>query len=170
MSNESKKSKSIKETLKPRRGRVRQGYFIPQNPEKYDGDVTKIIYRSSWEYKFLKFCDDNDKILKYSSEPVGIRYWNPVNNKTSTYWVDAYVVTRDKKGNLKKWILEIKPLKYTQPPTSPKRLTEKQMRQYLSHAKAYLINRAKFEAAKDYADSKGIKFGIITENFLFKNL
>jgi hypothetical protein len=44
------------------------------------------------------------------------------------------------------------------------------MRQYLSHAKAYLINRAKFEAAKDYADSKGIKFGIITENFLFKNL
>lgn len=170
MSNESKKSKSIKETLKPRRGRVRQGYFIPQNPEKYDGDVTKIIYRSGWEYKFLKFCDDNDKILKYSSEPVGIRYWNPVNNKTSTYWVDAYVVTRDKKGNLKKWILEIKPLKYTQPPTSPKRLTEKQMRQYLSHAKTYLINRAKFEAAKDYADSKGIKFGIITENFLFKNL
>ncbi len=170
MSNESKKSKSIKETLKPRRGRVRQGYFIPQNPKKYDGDITKIIYRSSWEYKFLKFCDDSDKILKYSSEPVGIKYWNPVNKKISTYWVDAYVVTKDKSGNIKKWILEIKPLKYTQPPASPKRLTEKQMKQYLSHAKIYLINRAKFEAAKDYADSKGIKFGIITENFLFKNL
>jgi hypothetical protein len=170
MSNDNSKPKSIKETLKPRRGKIRQGYFVPKNPEKYDGDVTQIIYRSSWEYKFLKFCDDNDKILRYSSEPVGIAYWNPVSKKTCKYWVDAYVALRDSEGNIKKWILEIKPLKYTQPPSSPKRLTEKQMRQYMSHAKAYLINRAKFEAAKDYADSKGIKFGIITENFLYKNL
>lgn len=169
MSNKDKKPKSIKDTLKPRRGKIRQGYFLPKNPEKYEGDVSQIIYRSSWEYKFLKFCDDNEKILKYSSEPVGIAYWNPVSKKTCKYWVDAYIVTKDKSGNLKKWILEIKPLKYTQPPKPIKKMTEKQMKHYLSHTKAYLINRAKFEAAKDYADSKGIKFGIITENFLFNN-
>ena len=66
MTNKNNKPKSIKDTLKPRRGKIRQGYFIPKNPDKYDGDLSQIIYRSSWEYKFLKFCDDNEKILKYS--------------------------------------------------------------------------------------------------------
>ena len=37
MPNEKNRSTSIKETLKPRRGRIRQGYFVPKNPQKYDG-------------------------------------------------------------------------------------------------------------------------------------
>jgi hypothetical protein len=165
-----KKHKSIKETLKPRAGKIRQGYFIPKNPSKYDGDITQIIYRSGWEFKFLKYCDENDKIVKYSSEPVGIKYYNPISKKTCRYWVDMYIAIKESDGTIKNWILEIKPLKYTKPPKEPKYMTEKQTRQYLSHAKTYIVNRAKFEAAKDYADSKGIQFGIITENFLFKSL
>jgi len=168
MSND--KYKNIKDTLKPRRGKTRQGYFVPKDPSKYDGDISKIIYRSGWEFKFLKYCDDNDRIVKYSSEPVGIAYYNPITKKTCRYWVDMYVAIRESNGNIKQWILEIKPNKYTQPPVKPKSNTEAKTRQYLSHAKIYLVNRAKFEAAKDYADSKGIQFGIITENFLFKSL
>lgn len=153
-----------------KKSRIRQGYFLPQNPKKYRGDHTKIIYRSSWEYKFLKFCDDNDKILEYSSEPFGIPYWHPIKKQPATYWVDAWIKISDGNGGFKEWILEIKPLKYTQPPKEPKRLTENQLQQYATHAKAYITNRAKFEAAKDYAHSKNIKFGVITENFLFNNL
>ena len=165
-----KKNKSIKETLKPRRGRIKQGYFKPKNPSKYNGDVTQIIYRSGWEYKFLKYCDENIKIVKYSSEPVGIPYYNPISKKTCKYWVDMFITIKNSDESLTNWLLEIKPERFTKPPEAPKRLTEKQTHKYLNHAKTFIVNRAKFEAAKDYADSKGIKFGIITENFLFKGL
>ena len=76
-----KNPKGIKDTLKPRYGRIRQGYFVPKNPHKYAGDLDKIIYRSGWEYKFLRYCDENDKIVKYVSEPVGIPYYNPLSKK-----------------------------------------------------------------------------------------
>ena len=33
-----------------------QGYFNPKNPEKYKGP-SPIIYRSSWERKFMIMCD-----------------------------------------------------------------------------------------------------------------
>ncbi len=165
-----KNPKSIKDTLKPRYGRIRQGYFIPKNPHKYGGDLDKIIYRSGWEYKFLRYCDENDKIIKYVSEPVGIPYYNPLSKKVCKYWVDMFITIEDSNGVLNNWILEIKPEKFTKPPVAPERMTEKQTYKYVSHAKAYIVNKAKFEAAKDYADSKKIKFGIITENFLFKSL
>ena len=165
-----KKSKNIKDTLKPRRGRIRQGYFIPKNPNKYVGEIDKIIYRSGWEYKFLKYCDENERIIKYSSEPVGIPYYNPISKKVCKYWVDVFITIKDSSGNLNNWLLEIKPEKFTKPPVAPERMTEKQTYRYLSHAKTYIVNKAKFEAAKEYSDAKGIKFGIITENFLFKKL
>ena len=56
------------------------------------------------------------------------------------------------------------------PPTKPKRMTDKQTANYVYAAKQFVMNQAKFEAARDYAAQKGIKFGIITENFLFKSL
>ena len=37
-------------------------------------------------------------------------------------------------------------------------------------AKQFVVNQAKFEAAKDFAMTKGLKFGIITENFLFNSI
>lgn len=164
------KGRDIRSFKPQKNGRTLQGYFIPKNPKKYRGDLANIIYRSSWEHKFLKYCDDNEKILEYASEPFGIPYWNPLKKKTSTYWVDAWIKINDSSGNTKEWLLEIKPLKYTKPPPSPKRLTEGQLNQYARHAKAYITNRAKFEAAKDYAHSKNINFGVITENFLFNSL
>ena len=167
MADKNRKERDIRSFKPQRNARTHQGYFLPKFPEKYKGDTGNIIYRSGWEHKFLKFCDDNDKIIEYASEPFGIPYWNPIKKKTATYWVDAWIKIKDSKGELKEWLLEIKPLKYTKPPTAPKRLTESQLHQYALHAKAYIINRAKFDAAIDYAHSKNINFGVITENFLF---
>jgi hypothetical protein len=116
----------------------------------------------------MKFCDDNDKVLKWNFESIGIPYWNPIKKKVSTYWVDTWVRIDNGNNKTEDWILEIKPLKYTKPPEEPKRLTESALNQYALHAKTYIINRAKFEAAKDFAHSKKMNFGIITENFLFK--
>jgi hypothetical protein len=49
-------------------------------------------------------------------------------------------------------------------------MTDKQTASYVYAAKQFVMNQAKFEAARDYAAQKGIRFGIITENFLFKSL
>lgn len=162
-----KKDKDIKSFLKPRKGRIRQGYFIPKNPDKYKGDPTNIIYRSGWEFKFFKYCDSTDMVLEYTSEPVGIKYWNPISKKQSTYWVDCYMKTIDKKGSIKEWLIEIKPNKFVLPPEAPNRLTEKQTFSYIRHAKTYMINVEKFKAARAYAKAHNMRFGIITENFLF---
>jgi len=165
-----KKERNIHDFLKPQNGRVQQGYFTPKNPEKYRGDLAKIIYRSSWEFKFLNSCDGDPRIVEYSSEPVGIKYYNPILKKESTYWIDCYIKTLNQDGTATKWLIEIKPNKYLTPPESPKRLTEKQTLNYARHAKAFIVNSAKFDAAKAYAAKNDMRFGIITENFLFKNV
>mgnify|MGYP003334285652 FL=1 len=165
-----KETKSIKNFLKPRAGAIRQGYFKPANPDKYVGDPTQIIFRSSWEFKFLKWCDSSPTIVAYSSEPVGILYYSPLDKRGHTYYVDFYIVTKDNDGNEQKWLIEVKPNKYVKPPTAPDRMTNKQTANYVYAAKQYIINQAKFDAARDFAAQRGLKFGIITENFLFKSI
>ena len=165
-----KEQKSIKTFLKPRAGSIRQGYFKPAFPEKYVGDPTQIIFRSSWEFKFLKWCDHSPTVIKYSSEPVGIPYYSPLDKRGHTYYIDFYVVTKDNEGKEQSWLIEIKPDKYTKPPTAPDRMTNKQTANYVYAAKQYIVNQAKFEAAKEFAAVRGLKFGIITENFLFKSI
>jgi hypothetical protein len=164
------KDKKIQDFLKPQKGRVQQGYFKPHHPEKYKGDASAIIYRSSWELKFLQYCDQNDAVVEYAAEPVGIAYFNPILKKPATYWIDCYMKTKGRDGTVTKWLIEVKPNKYLEKPQPPARLTESQMLSFARHAKAYIINSAKFEAAKDYAANNNMKFGIITENFLFNKM
>lgn len=166
-----KQTKNIQDFLKPQMGsKVRQGYFTPLNPQKYKGDPTKVIYRSSWELKFLQYCDQNEAVVEYAAEPIGIPYINPILKKECTYWIDCYMATRNQDGSLTKWLIEVKPNKYLTPPEAPNRLTEKQTLNYVRHAKAYVINTAKFKAAEVYAHQRMMRFGIITENFLFNRV
>jgi hypothetical protein len=164
--------KKIQDFLKPRNkeGGPRQGYFRPANPEKYMGDVNKIVFRSSWEFKFLKWCDLSPTIIKYASEPIGIKFFNPLDKRGHIYYVDFYIIVKDPNGNEYKYLVEVKPNKYINPPKKPDRMTDKATANYVYAAKQYIVNQAKFEAAKNFASQKGIKFGIITENFLFKSI
>ena len=43
------------------------------NPEKYVG-TKQPIYRSSWEFSFMRFCDTNPAIQKWASEAINIPY------------------------------------------------------------------------------------------------
>jgi hypothetical protein len=163
---------TIKDFLKPRNGerRPRQGYFRPFNLDKYIGDPSKVIFRSSWEFKFLKWCDLNPSIVKYSSEPLGIPFFNPLDKRVHKYYVDFYVKLIGQDGKESEYLLEVKPNKYIVPPKAPERMTDKQTANYVWAAKQFIVNQAKFEAAKAFAEQKGVKFGIITENFLFKSI
>jgi hypothetical protein len=163
---------TIKDFLKPRNGQKlpRQGYYKPIHPEKYIGRLDQIIFRSSWEFRFLKWCDLNPQIIQYASEPIPIPFFNPLDKRVHRYYVDFYVKLIRQDGKESEYLLEVKPNKYIVPPKAPERMTDKQTANYVWAAKQFIVNQAKFEAAKSFAEQKGVKFGIITENFLFKSI
>ena len=155
--------------LKPS-GPWKSGKYYPVNPGKYIGDTYNIIYRSSWEYKFCQYCDINPNITKWSSEPTCIPYWSPVDKKEHKYYVDYYIQVK-KGDNYENWLIEIKPedqYSLASKPILEGNVTEKKLRNYNHRLKTWIINRAKFEAATRYAESRGYKFGAINEKFILR--
>jgi len=140
----------------------RQGRYIPKNPSKYIGDITKIRYMSSWEYEMHKFLDNNPNVIEWASEEIAIPYLKPTDNKIHKYYVDYYVKYIDKHGNIKTELIEVKPAKQTKLSRSKKTATQ------LHENITFAINVAKWKAAQEFAQKKGWMFRIITENQLFK--
>ena len=124
-------------------------------PEKYTGDPTTIIMRSSWETKFASWCDKNPSITKWSSEETVIPYRCPTDEKIHRYFVDFKITTSVGKT----YLVEVKPSKQTQPPEYPGRRTQR----YLVESLTFMKNQAKWKAADEYAKDRGWEFKIITE-------
>jgi hypothetical protein len=159
---------NIKSTKPTSKSGFRQGYYILNNPEKYVGDPTKIIYRSSWEYRFCKYCDDSANVLKWSSEPYPIKYISPVDQKQHDYYIDFYM--RLKKEDIEvDYLVEVKPEGSLKKPVFEGIQTMQKLKNFNYAAKTFLVNTAKFAAAKQHAESIGYKFVIVTEEFLFRN-
>ena len=97
-------------------GEYKSGKYDPKNPDKYIGDIHNIIFRSSWEYRFCTYCDTNEAILKWSSEPVVIPYYNPLDKKDHNYNVDFYIKVLKEDNTEQEWLIEIKQEKQTQKP------------------------------------------------------
>lgn len=154
-------SNNIQDFLKPNKNaKTHQGTFIPMNPDKYIGNVSKIYYRSGWEFEFLKFCDRDNRIIRYSSESVHVPYMNPIDRKAHRYFIDIYLEMIDSGGKLVKWWIEIKPDKYTKFPTEPKRKSAKAMANYKRHYETTLVNIEKFKSAKYWSKQMGCNFGV----------
>tara|TARA_B100001123_G_C15224745_1_gene992716 strand:- start:852 stop:1277 length:426 start_codon:yes stop_codon:yes gene_type:complete len=132
-----------------------KGKFRPQNPKKYKGDYTKIIYRSGWELKFMNYLDRQPDVISWSSEEVIIPYKSPIDNRFHRYYPDFWVKTL--KGES---LIEIKPKRQTQPPKE----NPKHRRRYLKEVKTWGINSAKFAAAEQFCKSKGWEWRIITDD------
>ena len=138
------------------------GIYKPSNPKKYRGNPTRIIYRSMWEKKFMIFCDRTASIVEWGSEEIIIPYRCPTDGRVHRYYPDFYVKLRDKDNVLKKYIIEIKPRKQTEPPKKPSRQTKK----YLAEVNTFMKNTAKWKAAKNYCDDRRMEFLILTEHEL----
>ena len=95
---------------------VYKGRYKVNNPKKYTGNPTNVIYRSMWEFKFMKYCDNNPNVLEWGSEEVVIPYLSPVDGKVHRYFVDFYMKVQESTGRIRKYLIEIKPSKFTQPP------------------------------------------------------
>ena len=139
-----------------------KGKFIPRNTAKYRGDYRNIIYRSSCELKFMKYCDINKNILEWGSEEIVIPYRSPIDNRIHRYFVDFYIKVRDVNGNLQKYLIEVKPKKQTKEPKVQKNVTKK----YIYEVTEYAKNKAKWEAAKEFCEDRNYKFMLITEDEL----
>jgi hypothetical protein len=138
----------------------RQGTFACKHPEKYKGTFP-ILYRSAWESKVMLMLDNNPNIISWGSESVVIPYQNPLTGRTSRYFVDFNITMRDKEGNLKKFLIEIKPYSQTLPPVQTRNTRSLQRRQA-----EYIKNQKKWEAAQQWCKAKGYNFCVLTEKHL----
>lgn len=136
--------------------------YKPINPQKYAGDPTNVIMRSSWETKFAIWCDKNPAVLKWSSEETIIPYVSPVDNRSHRYFVDFKIQIKNKDGEVKTYLVEIKPDSQTRPPKAPSRRTK----QYLAEVMTWGVNEAKWKAAERYAKDRGWAFIVLTEHHL----
>ncbi len=143
-------------------GRWRQGVFVPKNKNKFIG--TKAIYRSGLELKFFRFCDDNPNVTKWGSENIVIPYRSPLDNKMHRYYVDNYIEIKEGVEKIK-YLVEIKPSKQTKPPT----VKYKKKRHLIYEQRCYVVNQAKWAAAREYSKKIGCEFIILTEKELIYN-
>ncbi len=139
-----------------------KGKFRPSKPKKYKGDPTNIVYRSLWELKFMRYCDSNNNIVKWSSEEIVIPYRSPIDNRFHRYFPDFYLKYKDNTGKMIEKVVEIKPAKQVQEPKVQKRKTKK----YVTEVVTYAKNQAKWMAAEEFCKDRKWKFQILTEKEL----
>jgi TnsA endonuclease N terminal len=138
-------------------GKFAQGKFTMKNQHKYVG-LSEPKYRSSWEFMFMKACDEHSHIHHWASESIKIPYRCPVTNRSTVYVPDFFIVYVDKDSKKHAELIEIKP--------SNHQLIEKVGSNPVNQLQ-YIKNQAKWEAAHAWAKQKGIKFRVINETDLF---
>jgi hypothetical protein len=135
------------------------GKYLVKNVDKYMGKRAPT-YRSSWEYTFCTFCDNNPAVIQWASEAITIPYRNPVSGKQTVYVPDFLVVYEDKNQKKHTELIEIKPS------TEVTMESAKSYRDKLMVA----INMAKWAAADAWARANNIRFRVVTEYDIFKNV
>ena len=138
------------------------GKYNPRNPQKYMGDHTKIIYRSSWECRVMDWLDKDDNIISWSSEEIIIPYVSPVDGRYHKYYPDFLVKSKNSQGKITTMMIEVKPKHQTMPPVQPKRKTRK----FITEVMTYGVNQAKWKAAEEYCLDRGWTFRVLTEDDL----
>lgn len=156
---------SFKDNRPTGNGPYKQGKFTPVHPEKYLGDVTNIVFMSSYELQSFEFLDSNPNVLHWASEEIEIPYMKIQPDKTfrpAKYYPDLYVEYQDRNGRIQKEVIEIKPLKQTKRSRSRNPATK------LQEDYNYAVNILKWDAAKAWCAQRGIKFSISTEKSIFR--
>ena len=138
-------------------GNFSQGRYPLKHPEKYLGNASDVVFRSSWELRFMQFLDANPHITKWASEEVKIPYIKPTDGGVHNYFPDFFVQYKDKDGNVRNELIEIKPANQT-------KLRKKAS---IKEQVTFAVNKAKWEAAAAWCEQRKIHFRILTETQLF---
>ena len=131
--------------------------FKPKNPHKYEGDAEAIFARSSWEVTCMKYFDSRDDVIRWNSEEVVIPYLSPLDNRVHRYFPDFFVEYRDKNGEIRQEIVEVKPLHES----------ESKFAKSDRSKDALSVNEAKWKSAAIYCEQRGMIFRVLTEKSIF---
>ena len=141
---------NIKELRPQTYSRFQQGYIKNDACKKLFPSLRKqpIIFRSSYERKFVYWLESNKNVKHWGSECVSVPYMY-IDGVVHTYYPDYFVEME----NGDKILVEIKPKNQTIKP-----LTESG---YVYDM--WVKNMCKWKAAKKFCEDRNIKFQIITE-------
>lgn len=169
MMNTRKKAFNIKNMKPNMKSKHSEGYYMVVNEDKYIGDVSNVIYRSSYELNFYRELDLDDDVIYWVVEPpeLKIRYFNPVRQKWSYYFPDAFCVKMIN-GKQVKCLLEVKPKSKLKPPAKYNGSDPKRLKAYQNRLGEYKIIDAKRKASIDFAKMKGMHYIFITERTVKK--
>lgn len=137
--------------------------YIPENPQKYVGNIQTIVCRSNWERKFCKYLDKNENVIRWSSEELKVPYISSIDKQIHYYYPDFLFEVLKENKDIETFVVEIKPKKQTIKPT-PK----KNKKTYFNECLTFEINNCKWKAANELCVKNGWKFKILTEENLFK--
>jgi len=112
----------------------------------------------------MQFCDENTSVTEWSSEEVIVPYRSPIDNKVHRYFVDFWMKVKNKEGLTETMLIEIKPKKQTIKPIIE---SVRPTKSDLVRARDWVINNAKWEAAKEYCADRGWQFRVLTEENIF---
>jgi hypothetical protein len=134
-----------------------RGKYEMKHPEKYIGNKVPT-YRSSWEWSFMNFCDNNKSVQKWASEAIQIPYKDPLTGRQTVYVPDFFIQYVDKNSKMIVELIEIKP--------SSQQIIERVGKNKYNQAQ-FIKNQAKWTAANLWCKQQGIRFRILNENDLF---
>lgn len=141
--------------------RYKQGLYVPKNPEKYVGNISKIRYMSSWELQTHTFFDNNTRVLRWASEEIKVPYIKPTDNRVHTYYPDYWVEYINSDGVIIQELIEVKPAAQTR---KPKTNSKHRLYEQLTFA----VNNAKWASAVEFCRQRNMTFRIITEHSIFR--
>lgn len=133
----------------------RKGKFIPENIDKYLGDASNIVYRSTIEAEWFLWFDQTDDIISWASEPFPIKY--KFDSKEKDYWFDVLLKIRNRDSSESSYICEIKPNNKLYPPV------KKRSKYFLNEIKEFRMNYYKWYYAYVWCEDKEYEFGILNE-------
>lgn len=134
-----------------------QGYIDPSSCRKLFPSLSRerVIYRSSYEKKFIYYLENSPSIRRWGSECLEIPYFSAIDQKMHRYYPDYLVETVG--GEV--IVVEVKPLSQTHPPVNENDGWGR---------REWMKNACKWTAAREWCKEKGFKFKILTENTINK--
>lgn len=110
----------------------------------------------------MVYCDLNENILEWGSEEIALPYRSPIDNRVHRYFPDFYIKVKESTGQIKKYIIEIKPKKQTIEP----KVQKKKTKSYIYEVYEYAKNQAKWKAAEEFCKDRMWEFKVLTEEDL----
>ena len=143
---------NIKELKPSKKSRYKQGYINPKSVTKlFESQRSQpIIYRSSYEKRFIYWLEHSSQVTAWGSECVRIKYISPLDGQEHSYYPDYLVEFSDGSKSL----IEIKPYNQT---VKPDPRCEWAVQEFKK-------NVAKWISAKDFCEHNGMTFKILTEH------